>query len=65
LIACSLVTSGSLPFKIAAGSFVAGQVLFIAPLYASAIRGKDPYLRKIMPVGGGSMMVGWGALIFA
>ncbi|CAM6002603.1 unnamed protein product [Sphagnum balticum] len=63
--ASSLVTSNRLPFKIAIAGFILGQIFFISPLYISAVRGKDSTLSKVMPVGGGSMMVGWLALLFA
>jgi len=65
LIGCSLVSSPSIPLKVAAGCFIAAQLLFVGPLYASAIKGKTPILSKLMPAGGGSMMIGWGALLFA
>lgn len=65
LFGCSLIASPSIPLKIAAGGFIVGQLLFIAPLYASAIKGKQPVLSKLMPVGGTSMMGAWLALIFA
>jgi uncharacterized membrane protein YgdD (TMEM256/DUF423 family) len=65
LIACSLVPSASIGLKVAAGGFLVGQLLFITPLFISAIKGRDPSLGKVMPVGGGSMMVAWTALIFA
>jgi len=65
LIGCSLVASPSIPLKIAAGSFLLAQLLFITPLYISAIKGKSPVLSKLMPAGGGSMMIGWASLLFA
>ena len=65
LIGCSLVSSPSVGLKIAAVSFMAAQLLFITPLYVSAINGKSPMLSKLMPAGGGSMMIGWVSLIFA
>jgi len=39
--------------------------LFITPLFVFAIKGKNEVLRKIIPAGGASMVVGWGSLIFA
>ncbi len=65
LFGCSLIASPSIPLKIAAGGFIIGQLLFIAPLYVSAIKGKQPMLSKVMPIGGTSMMAAWLALIFA
>jgi uncharacterized membrane protein YgdD (TMEM256/DUF423 family) len=65
LIACSLVPSSTIPLRIAAGGFLLGQLLFITPLFISAIKGKDQNLSKVMPAGGGSMMIAWAALIFA
>jgi uncharacterized membrane protein YgdD (TMEM256/DUF423 family) len=63
--ASSLVSSNRLPFRIAVGAFLVGQLLFIVPLYISSIRGKSPYLSKVMPWGGGSMMIAWTGLILA
>jgi len=40
LFGCSLISGPSIPLKIAAGGFIVGQLLFIAPLYISAIKGK-------------------------
>jgi len=54
-----------LPLKIAAGGFIAGQVLFIAPLYVKAISDKKTTFAKVMPIGGAGMMTGWASLIFA
>jgi len=65
MICCSLISSPRLPLKIAVGSFLLAQILFITPLYVSAIKGKHPLLSKLMPAGGGSMMIGWASLIFA
>jgi uncharacterized membrane protein YgdD (TMEM256/DUF423 family) len=65
LIACSLATSSSIPFKIAAAGFVISQALFTAPLFVSAVKGKISVLSAVMPLGGGSMMLGWSALVFA
>ena len=59
------MSSPSVGLKIAAVSFMAAQLLFITPLYVSAINGKSPMLSKLMPAGGGSMMIGWVSLIFA
>lgn len=55
----------SLPLKIAAGGFILGQLLFIAPLYISSVKGKQPLLSKVMPIGGTSMMAAWLSIIFA
>lgn len=65
LFGCSLVSVPTIPLKVAAGCFILGQLLFIAPLYIQAIKGRDGSLKYVMPVGGGSMMIGWLALIFA
>lgn len=65
LFGCSLISTPSIPLKIAAGGFIVGQLLFIAPLYVSSIKGKEPMLSKLMPFGGTSMMGAWLALIFA
>ncbi len=64
LFACSLVSTGSLPLKIAATGFVLGQLLFITPLYVFALKEKNDNLRKVVPAGGISMLVGWASLIF-
>jgi uncharacterized membrane protein YgdD (TMEM256/DUF423 family) len=65
LIGCSLIASNSLLFKVAATGFLAGQLLFITPLYISAIKGRDPNLGKLMPVGGTFIIVAWPSLMFA
>lgn len=59
------MSSSSIPLKVAATGFIAGQLFFITPLFLSAILGKNQYLSKAMPVGGGSMMIAWGSLVFA
>jgi uncharacterized membrane protein YgdD (TMEM256/DUF423 family) len=64
LIATSLISSTKLPFKIAVGAFLAGQICFVAPLYFTAANGRNEYLAKLMPAGGGSMMIGWASLLF-
>lgn len=63
--ASSLITSTRLPFKVAVGGFIVGQVLFVLPLYLTAIYGRNQYLSKIMPVGGVSMVLSWLGLLFA
>lgn len=60
-----MVNSGSIPLKIAAGGFIAGQLLFITPLFISAINGRQPIFSKIVPVGGVCVMTAWGSLLFA
>lgn len=63
---CSLIPKSSLPLKIAIGAFLVGQVCFVAPLYYTAITDKKHgTLSKMMPVGGSSLMLGWGCLLFA
>lgn len=65
-LACSMVTKSSIPLNLAVGAFVAGQTFFIAPLYYTAVTDKKhSTLTKMMPVGGASLMLGWGSLIFA
>jgi uncharacterized membrane protein YgdD (TMEM256/DUF423 family) len=44
---------------------VLAQVLFVTPLFVFAIKGKNEFLRKVIPAGGASMLLGWGSLIFA
>jgi uncharacterized membrane protein YgdD (TMEM256/DUF423 family) len=65
LIACSLISSGSIPFKLAAAGFIGGQLLFTGPLFVYAIKGRSGAFRKILPVGGILTIVAWPALIFA
>jgi uncharacterized membrane protein YgdD (TMEM256/DUF423 family) len=65
LIACSLISSGSIPFKVAVAGFIGGQLLFTAPLFVYAINGRSATFAKIIPLGGVSTMVAWPALIFA
>lgn len=66
-IGCSLVSKvHGLPFKIAVVSLAIGQLCFIAPLYYTAIKDqKHKVLSKLMPLGGGSLIVGWTALAVA
>jgi len=54
-----------LPLKIAGSGFVIAQILFVSPLFIFAIKGKNEVLRKLIPAGGASLVVGWGSLIFA
>jgi uncharacterized membrane protein YgdD (TMEM256/DUF423 family) len=55
-----------IPFKIAAICFVLALPLFILPLYYTAIKEeKHKVLSKLMPVGGGAMIVGWSSLFLA
>lgn len=60
-----MITTPTLPLKIAAGGFILGQLLFIAPLFYQAINGRDGTFRMVIPVGGVAMMTAWLALIFA
>lgn len=60
-----MINTPSIPLKIASGGFLVGQMLFITPLFISSIKGKQPMLSKVMPFGGGSMMISWLALVFA
>ena len=63
---CScLVAPASLPFKIAVGGFIGGNLIFVAPLYYMAIQGTNNYITKIMRLGGMCMLISWLSLIFA
>jgi uncharacterized membrane protein YgdD (TMEM256/DUF423 family) len=64
---CSLVSKvHGIPFKLASVCFLLAQVMFIAPLYHTAItQEKHKVLSKLMPAGGGSMLVGWTSLMLA
>jgi len=63
---CSLIHKSSLPLKIAISAFIAGQTLFIAPLYYTAVTDKKhSTLMKLMPVGGSALIIGWTSLLFA
>ena len=50
---------------LAAGSFCLALLLFCAPMYHLAITNNKSAFSKLMPVGGISMMLGWGVLFFA
>lgn len=50
---------------IALGGFIGGLLGFCAPMYHLAVTGNRTTFSKMMPIGGVSMMVGWGALMFA
>jgi uncharacterized membrane protein YgdD (TMEM256/DUF423 family) len=63
--ASSLISVPSLPLKIAAGAFVAGQLLFVLPMYIAAINGKHKILSSMMPIGGTAMLVGWVSMLMA
>ena len=65
LIASSLVSSASIPLKIAGAGFILGQLLFVGPLFYQAINGRDSKFRYIIPAGGVSVMAAWPALMFA
>jgi len=54
-----------LPFKIAVAGFIAGTLIFVGPLYYMAVKGRNDYLAKTMPVGGMAMIISWLSLVFA
>jgi uncharacterized membrane protein YgdD (TMEM256/DUF423 family) len=58
-----MISVPSLPLKIAAGAFVAGQLLFVFPMYIAAIKGKHKILSVMMPIGGTAMILGWAAML--
>lgn len=61
-----MITKSSVPLNLAVGAFLIGQTFFIIPLYYTAVTDKrHSTLTKLMPVGGASLMLGWGSLIFA
>lgn len=65
-LGCSLIAKSSIPLKIAIGAFIVGQVLFVAPLYYTAVTDKKhATLSKMMPVGGSSLMLGWTCLLLS
>lgn len=51
--------------KVALGGFIGGLGVFCAPMYHYAISGRKSAFSQMMPIGGVSMLVGWGALMFA
>jgi uncharacterized membrane protein YgdD (TMEM256/DUF423 family) len=60
-----MIAVPSLPLKIAAGSLIAGQLLFVLPMYVAAVNGKHKILSRMMPFGGTAMLVGWISMFFA
>ena len=65
LFCTCMVSPASLPFKIALGGFIGGNLIFVAPLYYMAINGRNEIISKTMPIGGTTMLVSWLSLIFA
>jgi len=55
----------SLPLKISIGGFLTGTLIFVFPLYYMAVNGRNDYITKTMPLGGGAMLIAWLSLIFA
>jgi len=53
-----------LPVRLAGVAFTVGMVLFSGSLYAVGLTGTAP-VPYAAPVGGGSFMIGWAALIWA
>lgn len=54
----------SLASKVAIGGFLIGTAVFVAPMYYSAVAGRNPFVSKTMPVGGVGMLGAWLALLF-
>ena len=50
LIASSLVSSASIPLKIAGTGFILGQLLFVGPLFYQAINGRDSISPTVPPI---------------
>ena len=52
LLASSLITTPSIPLKIATGGFILAQLLFVAPLFYQAAKGRSSGFKYVVPIGG-------------